>query len=460
MLDPQASRFWRAALLSDLMDAQSLRACWNAIPAEKRDQLEHLDRRLARKALDARLLTRWQAQHLLAGRTKGFKVDRYVLLDMINEGGMGRVYLASDTRLKRQVALKVLSPDRMNKPRSIARFRREALAGAQLHHENLVHILDFGEANGRHFLVMEYIEGTTVGSWIAENGLMPPATAVRIVRQVALGLEHLHQKGLIHRDVNPRNILVTSDGNAKLADLGLAIDLDVDDRVTREGATLGTFDYMAPEQARDSHAADIRSDIYSLGCTLYQMIGGKAPFRGGSLAEKLIAHRTIDPAPLNQLAPGLSNELAGIVARMMRKSPDERYDTPSLLAQALKRFENPSNCTEELVARSTESPASLGTPERDAGSSGHDLPVLVAIDTEPSLSARSRRKKSRVDHALSTTAGSTSTSGTSAPETVTSSSDDSARIPWRLSIWFRRLVPKWFPGLNGSDTSRYAAVKK
>jgi serine/threonine-protein kinase len=455
MFDPQTSRFGRAAILSGLIDAKSLIACWNAIPAEKRDLPEHLDRRLARKAIEARLVTQWQAQHLLAGRTKGFKLGRYLLLDMINEGGMGRVYLAADTRLKRRVALKVLSPERIDNSRAVARFQREALVGAQLQHENLVHIYDFGESNGRYYLVMEYIEGATVANGIAEKGPMAPAAAVQIARQVAFGLEHLHQKGLIHRDVNPRNILVANDGTAKLADMGLAIDLDVEDRLTREGATVGTFDYMAPEQARDSRAADIRSDIYSLGCTLYQMIGGQVPFPGASLPEKLIAHRTIEPIPLNRLFPGLSKELAGIVARMMRKSPDGRYATPSAVAQSLEPFESPANCTEGLVRKSSESPACPSALDRDAGSSDDDLSIFATLGAEPSSGPGLSRSESRSGNALPTTAGSTTTTGSAVPETVKSTSDDSASVPWRLSVWFWRLVPRWIPALNGSETRRY-----
>ena len=141
---------------------------------------------------------------------------------------------------------------------------------------------------------MEYIEGKNVGQLLAEGGPMPPATAAKIARQVALGLQHAHEKGLIHRDVNPQNILVTRDGTAKLTDLGLALDLgDQEEMVTRDGATVGTFDYIAPEQARHSRAVDTRSDIYSLGCTLYHMISGQVPFPGPSLPEKLYAHQTL-----------------------------------------------------------------------------------------------------------------------------------------------------------------------
>ena len=218
---------------------------------------------------------------------------------------MGRVYLARDTRLNRRVALKILSPERMNNPRAIARFQREARVGAQLQHENLVRIYDLGESNGRCYLVMEYIEGKTIGALIAEQGPMPagrppPGWPGRS----RWGWSTRSRKGLIHRDVNPYNILVTHDGIAKLADLGLAIDLAEEDRVTREGATVGTFDYVSPEQARHSHSVDIRSDIYSLGCTLYHMIAGQVPFPSPSLPEKLFAHQAIEPEAAGPAGPG------------------------------------------------------------------------------------------------------------------------------------------------------------
>ena len=356
MADPQASRFWRAALQSGLLDAQALTACYEGIPPVKRDDPDNLDRRLARQAVLSQALTLWQAQQLMAGRTSGYKVDRYVLLDMIGQGGMGRVYLARDSRLNRRVALKILSPERINNPRAIARFQREARVGAQLQHENLVRIYDFGESNGRFFLVMEFIEGRTIGSLIGEGGPIPPAVAVRLVRQVALGLEHAHRKGLIHRDVNPYNIMVTHDGTAKLADLGLAIDLADEDHVTREGATVGTFDYVAPEQARHSHSADIRSDIYSLGCSLYHMLSGHVPFPSPSLPEKLFAHQATDPKPLEEIVPNIPPGLARVVARMMRKNPDERFATPLDVAQALEAFADSGALAAEDEGRPSKSP--------------------------------------------------------------------------------------------------------
>ena len=247
------------------------------------------------------------------------------------------MYLARDTRLNRLVAIKILSHERLSNARAIARFQREALVGAQLQHEYLVRIYDFGELSGRYFLVMEYIDGKTIGTLISEHGPMPSATAVRLLRQVALGLDHVHRKGLVHRDVNPHNILVTHDGTAKLADLGLAIAMAEEDRVTRDGATIGTFDYVAPEQARHSRAADIRSDIYSLGCTIYHMCSGSVPFPG-SLPEKLFAHQWIEPIPLCRMVSGFPDGLSEIVDRMMKKSPDQRYATPLQVAQALEPY--------------------------------------------------------------------------------------------------------------------------
>jgi serine/threonine-protein kinase len=337
MVDPKASRFWQAALQSGLIDEEGLQACLAAIAPEKR-QAEQLDRRLARQAVQQDRLSIWQAQQLLAGRSSGFKINRYTLIDMIGQGGMGRVYLARDTRLNRRVAVKILAPDRMNNPRAIARFQREARVGAQLQHENLVRIYDEGEAGGKCYLVMEYIEGKNIGAIIAENGPIPPATAARLAQQVALGLEHAQQKGLIHRDVNPYNILVTREGIAKLTDLGLAIDQTEQAQVTKEGATVGTFDYVSPEQARHSHSVDTRSDIYSLGCTLYHMLSGHVPFPSPSLPEKLFGHQAVEPVALSTLVPGLPAGLVEVVEKMMRKSPDERYPTPLGVAQALEPY--------------------------------------------------------------------------------------------------------------------------
>ncbi len=339
MVDPKATRFWQQATQSGLIDAQALMSCWLRVPEAKRTT-DGAERRLARQAVDAGLLTVWQAQQFLSNRAGSLKIEKYVMLDRLGVGGMGRVYLARDTRLGRRVAIKLLSPERLSNPRALARFLREAKVGAQLQHENLVRIYDEGESNGIPFLVMELIEGKTLHRLFLDQGQMPPRIAANLGRQVALGLEHAHQKGLIHRDVNPMNIMVTAEGVAKLTDLGLALDVaDGEGALTRDGMTVGTFDYISPEQARASRDVDTRADIYSLGCTLYHLITGGVPFPTSSLPEKLYAHQASEPPPLENSAGDVPPGLAAVISKMMAKRPDDRYSTPMRVAEALEPFQ-------------------------------------------------------------------------------------------------------------------------
>ncbi len=389
MLEAKASRFYQAALQSGLIDEAGLEACFALIPAEKRTH-DAIDRRLARQAITAGRLTLWQAQQIMGGRSTGFKIDKYILLDLLGRGGMGRVYLAKDVRLNRMVALKILSQERMTNPRAIARFQREAKVGAQLQHENLVRVYDEGDSGGVRYLVMEYIEGKNVGQLIGELGAIPWPTAARLARQIALGLEHARLKELIHRDVNPCNILVTRDGTAKLTDLGLAIDLNDQDNVTRDGATVGTFDYVSPEQARHSRSVDTRADIYSLGCTLFHMIAGRVPFPVASLPEKLYAHQLHDPEPLHEVTPGVPEALSEVVRKMMRKSVEERYQTPLEVAQALEPFAIESGWTTTPVSASASASASasvaVSVAARPQSAEAMAKPAEVAVAVEPGSS--------------------------------------------------------------------------
>jgi nitrous oxidase accessory protein NosD len=269
------------------------------------------------------------------------RLGRYQLLRKLGQGGMGAVYLASDTRLDRDVAIKVLPPESVNDPDAVARFQREAKALAKLSHPGIVQAYDCEADNGRHFLVMEYVEGTSLAAVLKEKGRTPPALAADYAYQAALALAHAHERGLVHRDLKPSNLLLTADGRVKLLDLGLARFLQDqigDANLTREGVGMGTPDYAAPEQFRDAHQADVRSDIYSLGCTLYRLIAGRVPFPTSSRAEKYQAHREKEPPPLQELCAEVPGGLVLAVKRMMAKHPADRFQTAAEVAEALAPY--------------------------------------------------------------------------------------------------------------------------
>jgi serine/threonine protein kinase len=269
------------------------------------------------------------------------QLGRYLLLKKLGQGGMGTVYLAWDNRLNRRVALKVLPPHSLHDPAAVRRFQREAQALAQLSHPGIVQAHDADAEGERHFLVMEYVEGHSLAQLLKDKGRLPPTQAADYLYQAALALQHAHDKGLIHRDLKPANLLLTQTGRVKVLDLGLARFLQDqlgDPGLTREGVTMGTPDYAAPEQFRDARSADVRSDIYSLGCSLYQLLTGQVPFPGSSLEEKYRAHEQGTPPPLEELCPEAPAGLTLVVQRMMAKAPAERFQSAQEVADALAPY--------------------------------------------------------------------------------------------------------------------------
>lgn len=282
--------------------------------------------------------------------------SRYRIVEVLGQGGMGTVYKAQHRLMERLVALKVIDRGLTSNPTVVERFRREVKAAAQLNHPNIVHAYDAEQAGDSHFLVMEFVEGTTLARLVEQQGPLPVAQACDYVRQAALGLQRAFEHHMIHRDIKPHNLMRTPQGVVKILDFGLARlisetspplsmwgkeNLSEDAApasLTQMGMVMGTADYMAPEQADDAHAADIRADIYSLGCTLYYLLSGQAPFPQGSVLDKLKAHKSHKPRPLADFRKDVPAALVRVLERMMAKDPAQRYQTPAEAAEALMPF--------------------------------------------------------------------------------------------------------------------------
>jgi serine/threonine-protein kinase len=301
--------------------------------------------KVSRFLLEAGLLTRWQCNKLLEGRSKGFFLGKYKLLDHLGTGGMSAVYLAEHVNMQRRVAIKVLPQHRINDSSYLARFYREARAVAALDHPNIVHAYDVDNQGDTHYLVMEFVQGLDLQQMVKRQGVLGYEAAADYVRQAAEGLAHAHRVGLIHRDIKPANLLVDAQGTVKVLDLGLARfadDSQASLTIAHDENVLGTADYLAPEQALNSHNVDSRADIYSLGCTLYYVLTAHPPFPDGTLPQRLMKHQTEEPASILKDRPDAPAELLAICGKMMAKSPDKRYQTAAEVSQAL---------TEWLLAR-------------------------------------------------------------------------------------------------------------
>jgi serine/threonine-protein kinase len=272
----------------------------------------------------------------LTGRTLG---DFHVLR-RLGQGGMGQVYLAEQLSLKRKVALKILRPDLASNPTSLQRFKIEAEAVARATHANIVQVYAIGEAEGLHFMALEYVDGRTLRDYLEKKGSPEVLVALSIIRQVAAALQRASELGIIHRDIKPENILLTRKGEAKVADFGLSR-IFAEDRtspsLTQSNITMGTPLYMSPEQVENKNI-DPRSDIYSFGVTCYHMLAGHPPFAGQTAFEVVLQHVQKEPAPLARVRPDLPPELCALVHRMMAKRPDDRPQTGREIVKEASRL--------------------------------------------------------------------------------------------------------------------------
>jgi len=290
---------------------------------------------------DATVLSTKPADAALASATvneigralEGRVLGPYRLDEFVGGGGMGAVFRALDTTLDRPVAVKVLSRQHSADAEMLRRFKVEAQSAARLDHQNIGRVYAVGSEDGWHFIVFEFIEGTNLRDVVARGGPLDVASTLRFTVQLAAALEHAADRDVVHRDIKPSNIIITPEGRARLVDMGLARRhrLTGEDDLTQTGMTLGTFDYISPEQARDPRAADVRSDLYSLGCTVYFMLAGRPPFAEGTLVQKLLHHQQNRAVAIESLRPDVPRGLAAAVQRLMEKDPADRYQSPAEL---------------------------------------------------------------------------------------------------------------------------------
>jgi eukaryotic-like serine/threonine-protein kinase len=300
---------------------------------------------LASRLVKDGILTEYQAKQILKGKAQGLTFGSYVILEFLGKGTMGKVYKASHRMMGRVVALKILEPRSITSTRSLARFQREMQLVGRLDHPNVVRAFDADRVGDCHFIAMEYIDGFTLEDLLKARGALPPADVVYYGSQVADGLAHAHAQGVLHRDIKPSNILLTRAKKLKVLDFGLGTLLEKDEldtALTSAGLAVGTPDYISPEQAR-TVKIDRRSDLYSLGCTMYHLLSGQLPFKGESSMDCLVGRITGKPVPIGEVMPGLPARLVQTIEKLMASNPDDRYQTADEAAAALRTLLRPKN---------------------------------------------------------------------------------------------------------------------
>jgi serine/threonine protein kinase len=342
---PTLEQYSASVVETGLMSQADIRDLVDRLPLDRRPKdPQELIRELVRQ----HKLTSYQAQQIYQGKGHALQLGNYVILDKIGQGGMGVVLKAEHQRMRRVVALKVIGAKSAASPAATKRFFREVEAAAKLIHPNIVTAFDAGEAEGTHFLVMEYVDGADLATLVKLDGPLSLDTAVNCVLQAARGLEYAHSKGVVHRDIKPRNLLLDREGTIKILDMGLArIETSAGGQtdLTGNGQIMGTIDYMSPEQAVSPKDADERADIYSLGVTLWYLLTGKVVYRGQNMLEKLVAHRERPVPSLAEACPSVPKELDAVFQRMVAKRAQQRYPNMTAVISDLERCRRDPNAS-------------------------------------------------------------------------------------------------------------------
>ena len=364
-------------------------------------------RALADELIKREALTDWQADMLMQGKHRGFRLGPHKILRPLGKGGMSQVYLAEHEMMRRRCAIKVLPTKYQEDPDLLSRFHLEARAIAALDHPHIVRAYDFNKdvryGKEIHYLVMEYVEGEDLRRMVEEHGPLDYRKAADYICQAAEGLAHAHAAGFVHRDVKPANLLVDPNGVLKILDLGLALEgADAWQSSEGEQSAVGTADYVAPEQVMDSRNVDGRADIYSLGYTFYFLLTGRRPFPKSTLMELLMAHRVENPEPIGAFRPDVPPELVDIIDRMTAKTPDLRFQTAKEVAEKLQAWLNDSESGREYSRISALMAAAMRakqpgaeSPQTKPGSAKKSEPELTLLDDEQAEPALLKTSDSR-----------------------------------------------------------------
>lgn len=335
----------KALRASGLFDSEQMLVVINDLAPLKGDV-----QTLLRHLVNKKRLTIYQLRKVIHGKAAELFLGAYVISDKLGEGGMGKVYRARQIRLNREVALKIVRPSLIANPLVRKRYEREVETASSLNHPNIVGVYDAGEVDGKHYLAMEFVDGIDLSRLMRTYRPLEVAEACEYARQAALGLHYAHERGFVHRDIKPSNIVVAGERHisqatepsvVKILDMGLVRSVGFDDGgpgggdLTRAGTVVGTPDYMAPEQAKDSRSVDHRADLYSLGCTLYFLLSGQPPFPTGTPIEKLLKHQLDAPTPLQALRPAVPTSVAEVIAGLLAKDPDHRPQSAAEVAKIL-----------------------------------------------------------------------------------------------------------------------------
>lgn len=343
---------------------------------------------LAERLVEEDQLTAYQARRLLGNRPRGLVVGRYVILDRIGSGSMGRVYKARHAMMNRDVAIKIIAPEIASNEKVVARFHREMKLVGRLDHPNVVRAFDADRIDQMLFIVMEYVPGESLGQRL-KRGPVPAAEMIDYAAQAALGLDHAHRQGMVHRDIKPSNILLTTDRKVKILDLGLGVLMEADSSATfatADGIAVGTVDYMSPEQAL-GRELDGRSDLFSLGCAMYHLMTGRLAFPGESPIDRLGKRLSSKPVPITEHLPQLPSSVVKVLDRLMAPRPQDRYPTAADAAEALQALLRPKPRSPRSAAAASGPPfvAPANAPARPSADPTSAPPPFAQAEPQPLL---------------------------------------------------------------------------